>query len=60
MNNFFSVYHKKNTTLGSNVLNKAAIKIQKIVRGRIGRSQVAKLLAKKKKKKTGGKKKKAT
>ena len=35
------------------------MRIQKIVRGRIGRSQVAKLLAKKKKKKSGGKKKKA-
>jgi hypothetical protein len=46
--------------LGIDILNKAVIRIQKIVRGRIGRSQVAKLLAKKKKKKTGGKKKKAT
>lgn len=48
------------TILGVNVLNTAAIKIQKNVRGRISRSQVAKLLAKKKKKKTGGKKKKTT
>lgn len=48
------------TILGINVLNTAATKIQKIVRGRISRSQVAKLLAKKKKKKAGGKKKKIT
>ena len=48
------------SNLGINVLNTAAIKIQKIVRGRIGRSQVAKILAKKKKKKTVGKKKKKT
>lgn len=46
--------------LGINILSTAAIKIQKVVRGRICRSQVAKLLAKKKKKKTGGKKKKTT
>jgi hypothetical protein len=57
---FYPLIFEKITILGINILNEAALKIQKIARGRIGRSQVAKLLAKKKKKKTGGKKKKAT